>query len=197
VPHSTVNKSDGRLLPWTLTIIGGAIITFVIANYESLIPYHWERFTTPDGAFSAQFPGRPVAEDQERAIASGKIVTVHIVGTQTPDHTYYGFTRIDDRDSEGKSADDRLNSARDGAIQNVQGHLIAEKRITVQKFPARDIQARVRGGMLLDARLVAVEGQLLMLLVTSPSEHSRDGRNIQKFYDSFKVQRPVASNGNP
>jgi hypothetical protein len=191
---STSDKSDGWLLPWVLTAIEGALIAFVIANYETLIPYHWESFTTPDGRLSLEFPGKAVADDQQRTLSGGGTVTVHMVGTQTADRKYYSFARDNLQDSLDRSADDRLDSARDGAIKNVQGHLLSEKRITVQTFPAREIQAHIRGEMFLDARLIAVEDQLLMLMVMSPSENSRDAKNIQNFYDSFKIHPLMAPN---
>jgi hypothetical protein len=192
---STTNKSDGWLRPLVLTAIGGALIAFVIANYETLIPYHWESFTTPDGRFSLEFPGKAVADDQQRTISGGGTLTVHMVGTQTIDRKYYSFARDNLQDSPDRSADDSLDSARDGAIKNVQGHLLSEKRITVQTFPARDIQAHVRGEIFLDARVIAAQDQLLLLMVLSPSENSRDAKNVQKFYDSFKIHLPVAPGG--
>lgn len=169
-----------------LGAIGAALISLVIKNYENLVPYRWVNFTTPDGQVSLKFPGKPVAEDQQRTDAHGTPITVHIVAFQSPGG-YYGFTSSDVSGVPAESATEALNKARDGAIRNVQGTLIAETGRTIAGYPARDIEAHARKNMFLDARLIVAGTRLYVLMVASEIESNRDKKNIAKFFDSFKV----------
>ncbi len=187
-PTLGAKKTNGRILALVFAAIGGGLISFAIANYESLIPYRWEHFATADGAFSMEFPGKPTVEEQQFTLSTGGTRTLTEVGVTTPDRVYYSFTRAEIQNSDGRPIDEILDSGRDGAVKNLQGHLLSEKRIAIQGFPARELQARVRKNMFFDSRLIAENGRLLMLAVVSPGESARQTRNIQRFYDSFRLQ---------
>jgi hypothetical protein len=81
-----------------------------------------------------------------------------------------------------------LVEARDRSIKNVQGRLIAERRITIQGHPGREIEARAGREMFLDMCLVVVNGQVYMLGVSSAT---RDAKNGPKFFDNLRINQPI------
>ena len=173
---------------WRFVILAaalGGIGSWMVAHYETLIPYRWERFSAAHGEFSLQFPGKVTLEANQPATAGG--ATFHLMGTQTIDGDYYGLGYAEVEGLESKSATDILNSARDGAIKNVQGSLIDEKQVMVQGFPGREIRAHARKNSFLDARLLLVKNQLYMLIVASGGGRTRDDKNIRRFFDSFEL----------
>ena len=180
-----------KLSKWYIQLAGlaalGGLVTWVIGNYEILVPYRWERFTTTDGRVSLEFPSRAAVEDQKTLAAGAGPTPMHMVGTQTADGSYYGLSYGDAKGSEDKPPRELLDAARDGIVKNTNGGLISEAPIGVQGYPGRDIEARGRSNSFLDIRMVAVKGKVYVLGVASTSERSRDKRNIRKFFDSFRL----------
>src|SRR3977135_1760194 len=86
----------------------GGLGSWVIGNYETLVPYRWQQYSTADGKFSMGFPGKPLAQDEQRAIAGDEKIRVHVVGTETSDG-YYSFAYIDTKNAGDKSPDDLLD----------------------------------------------------------------------------------------
>jgi hypothetical protein len=168
----------------------GGITAWIVGNYETLIPYHWQRYATDDGRVSLEFPGKPVMQDRRGLIVANGTTTLHMVDTQTADHSDYAFAYSDAQESGGKTMGDLLNSARDSGIANIEGKLITEKHITVQGHEGRDILAHGRSSIVLDIRLIAVKDQIYALEVVSSNEQARDNKNIQRFFDSFRLNSP-------
>ncbi len=169
-------------------IIFAVLLSQVIVYREELIPYRWQTFNSPDGKFSINLPGKPIVDQgQQVPVAGGDAAIIYGVGTQPNDHAAYNCTYVENANLITKSPDELLSIARDGGLKNAQGTLIAEKQITVDGHPARDIQAHTTGNSAYDARLVLVGNRMYMLMVIDTSKRSRDAKNVQKFFDSFKT----------
>ncbi len=169
-------------------IIFAVLLSQIFVYREELFPYRWQIFNSPDGKFSINLPGKPIVEeDQQISVAGGDVATTHGVSTQANDHVVYNCTYVEYPSLITKSPDEVLTNARDGGLKNVQGTLISEKRTTVDGHPARDIQARARENSAYDTRLILVGKRMYMLMVVDTGKPSRDGKNIQKFFDSFKT----------
>jgi hypothetical protein len=170
-------------------IVGAVAISTVITNYEALLPYRWQTFNSPEGDFSVDLPGNPTVEESQVPSAAGGTIALHEVGTRPNKSTYFSCVYLKDESFAHRSADEVLDTARDGSIKNVQGTIVAEQRTTIAGYPARDIHARARGNSLLDSRLVLVAGRLYMLMVVDTARKDRDVKNVQNFFNSFKVLR--------
>ena len=64
--------TKGHLQLAILAVLGG-FGSWVIANYETLLPYRWETFRAANGEFSLKFPGRAVVEDR-REITDNQVI---------------------------------------------------------------------------------------------------------------------------
>jgi hypothetical protein len=169
-------------------IIFAVLLSQIFAYREDLIPYRWQTFRSPDGKFSVNLPGKPIVEEDEQIpVAGGNAATTHAVSTQPNDHVAYNCTYVEYPSLITQSPDEVLTEASNGGLKNVQGTLISEKQITVDGHPARDVQARAGENSTYDTRLILVGNRLYMLMVVDTGKPRRDGKNIQKFFDSFKT----------
>ena len=183
----TVKPQIKKLIALIIPIIVGVIVFQLVAHYDEILPYQWQTFRAPDGAFSVSLPGRPEIKDQQAPVAGGRNITVHMANNAPNKYVFYSCSYFQNPSLSVLTPDEMLSSSRDGSLKNIQGTLIAEKRITVDGHPGRDIQALARENSAVDERLVAVGNRLYMLMVIHAGSHGRDTKNIQKFFDSFKI----------
>lgn len=168
-------------------IIVAVLIATVIAHYDDFLPYRWQSYSAPDGSFSAQFPTKPGAEDQQVELATGGTVLTHQIVATPAKTTSYNITYFEDRRLANGSAEEVLNSARDGSVSRVQGNVVSEQRLEVEGHPARDLEVHARGNSTLSMRMIAVRGRLFMLMVEDTARQRVDSKNVRKFFDSFKL----------
>jgi hypothetical protein len=87
----------------------------------------------------------------------------------------------------GRSADQTLDLARNNALARTQTTLTNESRTNVQGFPAREFAARNSGGGVLNSRLVLAGSHLYMLTAAFPSANARRERDVARFFNSFSI----------
>ena len=146
--------------------------------------YDWQLVDLADGRFKVSFPGQPTPEAVATKSASGGSFTSHVLRVKITDQVAYGCTWFDDPSLAGLSVEDRLNQARDHGISGVQGTLLSEKRLSVQGYPARDIQVSARGHAAFDNRIILVGTTLYSLMVADVSGN-HDSANVQRFFNSL------------
>ena len=168
-------------------IVIAVVIMTVFANYQNFLPHRWQAFSASDKSFSALFPSKPEAEDQQVPLDAGGIAVAHTF-VATPEKTAsYGLTYYDDPRLATETIEEELNRARDGSIAKVQGSIIGERHLAIQGHEARDIDARATGNSLITMRLIAVGQRLYLLMVVDTARQKPDSKNIQKFFDSLKL----------
>jgi hypothetical protein len=86
-----------------------------------------------------------------------------------------------------KSPDQALDAARDGALRKIQGAPLTQRRITVQGYPALDVQARARGNSLADLRIVAAGNRMFIIIAVATVDDDREPKTVQRMLDSFKI----------
>jgi len=78
-----------------------------------------------------------------------------------------------------------LDTARDGAVNGVQGKLLGEEHISMNGFPGRIIRIEPAGGRTTYiAKMVQVNSRFYQVAVVCPKEESFSP-DIQRFMDSF------------
>jgi len=169
-----------------LAFIAG-IGSWSIAHYEDLVPRRWEEVRPSGDEFSVDLPGKAKIQDRQVPSGEGRVATLHVISTVTRDGTYYGCAYIDDPNFEQMSTDEVLTSVQNETVHNVDGILVSQKQATIGGYPAREIQARARGGSFLDSRLIAVRKRMYMLSVITTAPQNRNSRDINRFFDSFKT----------
>jgi hypothetical protein len=167
-----------------------ALIAMAVANYDKLLPLKWETYTAPDNSFTTEFPGKPTVETAQAPVEGGGTKPVTMISVKPSASTAYMVSYVEDDNVAGKSADDVLANARDGSLSKTQGTVLQQNRLTIQGYPAMDIQASARGNSRFDARLVVVGKRLYMIMVVATVEQDRSPKNIQRMFASFKINHP-------
>jgi len=110
-----------------------------------------------------------------------------LVSVKPTSSTAYMCSYAEDENIGSKSPDEVLETARDGSLSKTQGTVITQKRLTVQGYPALEMQARARGNSLLDARIVVAGKRLYLIMAVATVEQDREVNAIRRMFDSFKV----------
>ena len=165
-------------------IVAMAVGAFFVDRYEQTRPYQWQRYESPDGKFTVDFPATPVARDEPIPSGTGGTYTSHSLNTRASEHAAYGCSWWEDPSVGNRSSEDVLDRARDNGIRGVGGTLISEKKINVHGYPAREIQASARGNATFENRIVLV-GTRIYSLIAVDTAGKRDSKNVERFFDSF------------
>jgi hypothetical protein len=178
------NLTKSQVLGIVIAVIG----SYLVANYDSLIPYRFKEFTSQQGKFSVLMPGLPSSNDTEIG-KDGQKQTIHSFTTQPRPHLVFSCAYIDLASAvPDLQIETLLDNARDGAIKNVQGTFVKELRLKVHGFPSRQFQAETRGGGYMDAKIVLVENKFYMLMVVNTKGiRARDEAEVERFFSSFKT----------
>jgi hypothetical protein len=179
--HITV----GRIV----TIVVAVLIATAVANYDRLWPHAWQTYTAPDGSFSIEFPGKPSVEAAEAPAEGGGSRPMTIVSVEPTKSTDYMCSYVEDDTIEGRSSDEVLESARDGSLRKTQGTLISQERLTLQGFPALNMQAHARGNSLLEGRIILAGKRLYIIMAVTTVEEDREPKTVQRVLDSFKINK--------
>ena len=160
--------------------IAVAVLAYVlVTTYPRWSAAKWQEFSSEEGRFSVLMPGVPAVKTQNLRDTQ---VAMHMF---TADHASSSFmASYFDSGQSAVPADSLLDRARDGSIQNTQGHLISEEKITVDGYPGRAFKSVARGNNFVSSRIYLVEGRLYMLMVVHPENESSDA---PKFLQSFKL----------
>lgn len=83
-----------------------------------------------------------------------------------------------------------LDGARDGAVANVKGKLLAEKKITANGYPGREVRlASTDNSFVAIDRMYIVKNRLYQAMVVWPTT-SEDVPTTRKFLESFTFTKP-------
>ena len=78
-----------------------------------------------------------------------------------------------------------LDSARNGAVSHMYGHLESEEIIEQNGFPGREFRIEAKGGIVVRARIYLVKSRLYQVMVSTTSEHIFDAQ-VSQCINSFK-----------
>jgi hypothetical protein len=168
-------------------IVFSVLVAMAVANYDKLLPHRWQTYTAPDGSFSIEFPGQPAVEAAQAPVEGVGTTPMTLVSVKPTKNTAYMCSYVEGENIGSKSPDEALESARDGSLRKTQGTAIGQKRMTVQGYPALDMQARARGNSLLDSRLIVADKRLYLIMAVAAVPQDREAKTIQRMFDSFKI----------
>lgn len=173
-----------------LGIAVAVVIAIGIAEYDKILPHTWQTYTAPDGTFSFELPAKPTVEQAEAPIEGRAPQPMTMVSAQPTDGTDYMCSYSADAGFTTASPDQVLESARDGSLRKTGGTVIQQRRLTVQGFPALEMQAHARGNSLIDARLILVGKRLYVIMAVATKEDEREPKTVQRVLNSFKILKP-------
>jgi hypothetical protein len=148
----------------------------------------WMEFKGKEGGFTVLMPGKPREIQQAVRTPTGTIdVTLYAVERRGGEASYaVGFAEFPEQSVATGTVGRRLDIARDGAVAQAKGTLISEKRISIDKYPGRELRIDVESKSNVLTRFYAVKNKLYQLVVAGTREQV-DSKDTEKFFDSFKL----------
>jgi hypothetical protein len=187
-PAQSPPKKQSGLAGGTAGVVAAVVcgvIAFQIANGKNSGPQKFREFTSAEGKFKVEMPGSP---SEETINAAGIAMTSYRIEEKDG---AYGAAYADLPIPGGASPRQislLLNSARDGAIRNVNGKFKGESQIRLEnQYPGREIRADLpTEDGILKARMYLVQKRVYMVIVTGRSAWVNSA-NAKRFLDSLEV----------
>lgn len=146
----------------------------------------WNKFVSPDNRFSVLFPTPPNRESDIVNTPHGKAELVQymsksgdiLYAVMHGDYPAKGLV--------GKTTEELLNNARDGAKENVQGKILCETIIFKGGYSGREITMKVQPNLVLTAQVFLKGNRIYQVMVVAPSEKLFVSHRRQ-FFESFEI----------
>ncbi len=136
-------------------------------------------------------PGTPTSSVESVSTAIG-VVELHSFTLEANEFAYFvAYGDFPPAFVQNADTEAMLDGARDGAVADVSGTLVSERRISVQGFPGRElwIEASVSGQKgLAQARMILVGNRFYQVLVAGPKDGFAESE-AERFLNSFQVVR--------
>ncbi|MGO9777326.1 MAG: hypothetical protein ACLQGT_09420 [Terracidiphilus sp.] len=144
---------------------------------------NWKTYSYPAEGFSASFPGEPQFSKRDVPTDKGSFELRAYLVEEGQAALFVGVcdygTAISDR-----TPDQVLDGAQQGAIDNVKGHLVSGKKITLGVYPGREFEAE-SDTMHFSARIYLVGTTLYQTLIAASIAQPYAG--VTRFLDSFQL----------
>jgi hypothetical protein len=157
--------------------------------------FDWYLFESSD--FSVEFPHEPTTTAQLVNTAIGEMtmkITMYDASKDGDENLVYGLVTSEYPDSLIKSStketiDELFRRSIDGAVTNVKGTLLTEKKIELDGFPGRETRADFQNGLaIIKMRMYLVKNKMfLMQTITETSKENNS--NSLKFLNSLKLKK--------
>jgi hypothetical protein len=156
------------------------------SNKSSVQTTGWNKFVSPENQFSVHFPTHPSCESDIVNTPDGKAELVQYT-SKSGDVLYavmYGDYPV--KGFAGKTQEQLLNNARDGAAENVQGKILSETIISKRGCSGREITMKVEPNSVITSQIVLKNNRIYQVIVVAPSEKLFVSQR-RKFFDSFEI----------
>ena len=171
-----------------------AFVFILVITLGFTVHSDWYLFETD--SFSIEFPQKPAENTQSIATAIGdlKIVMWSSETKKTEDdNLVYSLMLSDYPDSLINSdkvelLDRFFRGSVDGAVNNITGKLLSEKKIELCGFPGREAWIEYANGKaVIKMKFYLVHNRMYILqTITEPGKE--DNQNSLRFHDSFKIK---------
>jgi hypothetical protein len=173
-------KSIYKFLPALILAI------FTLAGCATATP-DWQTFTSPEGDFSVDMPGNPVADNQESSTDQGSI-TVHLYTVRIGNSDYIvAYSDYPEGMIAATGVQAFLDDIRNNAINNTKGKLLAEETIELNGNPGRSLRVESPDGTgIAQARMLLVGNRLYQVFVATEKVNAETA-DVQRFLNSFTL----------
>ena len=161
---------------------------FPLAALNVAAAQEWQTYSYPADGFSISAPAQPVISKQD-VDSDGGSVKMHNYLLELGSAALYASTS-EDSALPNSNLDDALKGAEQGAVDNVHGHLVSDKRIALGSYPGVEMEADSDSAHF-TARIYIVRSRLYLTLVVSAPGKPYPGAT--RFLDSFHLL-PAVSN---
>jgi hypothetical protein len=173
------NMTKTKSFHWVLVCI---VSVMTIAAVDSAFAAEWKTVKPVTGGFTCEMPGEP-----KKFEPSAGAIKVTIYFLELPDAAYLVNSTEIPADAEKESDEQRLDSARDGAVTNSKGKLIEEKKITLDDKPGRQLVIEQPGGLYSQVRVFMVDNRLIQAAAVSMSKAPTE--DMTRFFKSIKLTK--------
>ena len=147
----------------------------------------WQQLGTQQGGFFIMMPGTPESDVQDVITPVGSL-ELHTHALDTGEFSYMvAYNDYPQYLVRNANVDEMLDGARDGAVDNVNGTLVGERRIRLQGHPGRElwIEATMKGQRgLAQARIYLVDARLYQVIAGGLKDSFSES-NAERFLNSF------------
>jgi hypothetical protein len=181
-------KSVSRL---SLAFVAAAVAVAITLVAGTASAETWKEFESKVGKCAVSMPGTPTENKQTFDTEAGPVEAyLYMLETDSGDVAYLmGFNDFPADLVAQSDPQVMLDGARDGAVRNVGGKLLEEKKISINGHPGRYIKVSApgdNGENLVFARVYLVKNRLYQALVVFPKKTLRQG-DVDKFLGSFRL----------
>ncbi len=147
-------------------------------------------FRSEAGRFSVMTPA--ALEEHTRNVETqiGTIVSRMFVGNSGGIGYMVGYSDYPDEVIQTSDPEEMLDGSRNGAVNNVNGKLVMETRISLAGHPGREFVAEAKGknqeDLTIKTRLFLVKNRLYMVLTAAKKEKAASSE-MNQFLQSFKL----------
>lgn len=147
----------------------------------------WLKLEPADSFFRIEMPGEPQVVRRQVKLPFGD-APVNMWLVDDGDRAFIvGFTEYPDQIDEVANADELLDSARDGHLQNVAGRLVRDEPVERNGHRGRIIEIEAANGAAhVQGELVIAHSRLYQVLATTTPDE-RDGPLVRRFLGSFEL----------
>jgi len=170
----------GKTVPRRLAVLTAVLCIAAALGAQTS---EWKSYSYPVDGFSASYPSEPQMSKRDIPTDAGSFeLRAYLV----EDGDAALFVGVCDYGSAiaGRNPDTVLQGAKSGAVSNVNGHLISEKKITLGTYPGVEFEAE-NSTTHFSARVYLVGTTLYQTLTAAPLGQPYPGTT--RFLDSFQL----------
>ncbi|HEY1209779.1 MAG TPA: hypothetical protein VGE85_10455 [Terracidiphilus sp.] len=168
-----------------------AVALFSIVAALGAQAQQWQAYSYPADGFTASFPGEPQFSKRDVPTEKGSFELRAYLAQDGQAALFVGVCDYGSAISD-RTPDQVLQGAKQGAVDNVNAHLLREKAITLGAYPGVEFEAE-NDTMHFYARIYLVGSTLYQTLIASPLGTPYIGAT--RFLDSFHLIPRVSGFG--
>ena len=166
-----------------------ALLSFALLGAQALQAQNWIDHRPNGGGYRVAFPAQPIEDggrNVDTTIGAGKMRTsaVEIDGKifMTIDSVYPSNLAMGDPESD-------LDIVRDGGVQNVNGKLLSEERLSIDNAPARRVVIDIPHSNQAAEALIVLDDHRLFQAVYVGPRGTQSTEEANRFLSSFALER--------
>jgi hypothetical protein len=143
-----------------------------------------------EDGFTISMPGTPSKNDDTVPSAAGPLMLRMYTLSQGYEGYITGYTEYPDMVFTASNPEDMMDGAQRGAINNVQGEVTSQRKITVNGNPGREIVGSSPSKNIgFTARVILARPRMYMLVYTQYDKSKPMSDDGKRFLDSFKITK--------
>jgi hypothetical protein len=147
----------------------------------------WKEFAWKEGRCSLQLPATPRPTKHRLQVIHGEgIYTIHYADSADPPRTK--IEKAAEEKTREKEREQLLDKARDDLVASLKGKLLKERKLTLDKYPGRELEIEVRALGIYRVRMFQADRRFYQLLLVGPREVT-SSRDAERFFTSFRITK--------